>query len=151
MIPTNSTAIHQAVQAAGKRKELTERQEQFLQYYMDNGFKDAKGCAIAVGYSPKAAMQVVRSLKDEIIELAEMMLVEHAPLAALTVVDIMTSGAGIPQAANKMDAAKTLLDRVGMGKKEKMDVTHNVSGGIFIMPAKKEPVTVEGEYTEGDE
>ena len=145
MIPTNTTAINQAVAAAGNRKELTEKQEAFMQNFMDNGFTDAKQCAINAGYSPKMALSVVRSLKDEIMELAEMMMVEDAPRAVLTFREVMESNEGIPQASAKMDAAKTVLDRIGLGKKEKVDVNHNVSGGIFLIPAKQEIKVVEGE------
>jgi hypothetical protein len=37
----------------------------------------------------------------------------------------------------KLQAAQTILDRVGLGKKERLDVNHNVSGGIFILPEKQ--------------
>jgi len=48
----------------------------------------------------------------------------------------MKDSDAIPQANIKLQAAQTILDRVGVVKKEKLDVNHNVSGGIFILPQK---------------
>ena len=56
----------------------------------------------------------------------------------------------MPQANIKLQAAQTILDRVGLGKKERLDVTHNISGGIFILPEKQTiDITSEnGDYEE---
>jgi hypothetical protein len=37
---------------------------------------------------------------------------------------------------------------VGVVKEQKMNVEHNVSGGIFIMPAKEELIVEEAEEVE---
>jgi hypothetical protein len=62
----------------------------------------------------------------------------------------MESKRPIVQANNKLAAAQTLLDRVGVSKVDKIDVNHNMnSGGIFLMPDKA-PLDLEetedGEY-----
>ena len=49
----------------------------------------------------------------------------------------MSSTDAIPQANIKLQAAQTILDRVGVSKTERIDVNHNVSGGIFILPEKE--------------
>jgi hypothetical protein len=49
----------------------------------------------------------------------------------------MTSDDSIPQANVKLQAAQTILDRVGLGKQDRMEVNHNVNGGIFILPEKE--------------
>jgi hypothetical protein len=49
----------------------------------------------------------------------------------------MQSDTAIPQASVKLQAAQTILDRVGLGKQERMEVNHNVTGGIFILPEKQ--------------
>jgi hypothetical protein len=59
----------------------------------------------------------------------------------------MTSDMPIPQVNQKLQAAQTLLDRVGVVKEQKMNVEHNVSGGIFIIPAKEE-MTIDAETAE---
>jgi hypothetical protein len=48
----------------------------------------------------------------------------------------------------KLQAAQTILDRVGLGKQDRMEVNHNVGGGIFILPEKQtiDIVAEEGDY-----
>ena len=61
----------------------------------------------------------------------------------------MNSNKPIPQASNKLQAAQTILDRAGVVKTDKLDVNHNVSGGIFILPEKQTinlTETEEGKY-----
>jgi hypothetical protein len=55
----------------------------------------------------------------------------------------MESKKPVIQAGNKLAAAQTLLDRVGVSKVDKIDINHNMnSGGIFLMPDKA-PVVIE--------
>ena len=59
----------------------------------------------------------------------------------------MESKRPIIQANNKLAAGQTLLDRVGVGKVDRVDVNHNFnSGGIFLMPDKKPLDLEEGDY-----
>ena len=131
-------------------KTLTDKQQKFLDCLIEhNG--NAKLAAQEAGYSGNH-YQVVKSLKNEIIDLATDILANSAPQAALKMVDIMNTDMPIPQIANKLQAAQTILDRVGVVKKERVEVDHKTNGGVFILPAKKEVVTViEGEYTEKNE
>ena len=62
-------------------------------------------------------------------------------------VEVLGSNRPVPQANVKLQAAQTILDRVGLGKQERMQVDHNVSGGIFILPEKQ---TIDLEAEEGD-
>jgi hypothetical protein len=60
----------------------------------------------------------------------------------------MDSDAPIPQANMRVQAAQTILDRVGLGKTDRLDVNvNNTGGGLFILPAKNETV-IEGVYAE---
>jgi predicted aspartyl protease len=59
----------------------------------------------------------------------------------------MDSEVPIPQANMRIQAAQTILDRVGLGKTDRLDVTVNTSGGLFVIPAKKE-VVIDADYTE---
>ena len=56
----------------------------------------------------------------------------------------MDSDAPVPQANQKLHAAQSLLDRVGLVKENKLQIDHNVTGGIFVMPAKEE-IIIEAE------
>ena len=130
-------------------KTLTDKQQKFLDCLIEhNG--NAKLAAQEAGYSGNH-YQVVKSLKNEIIDLATDILANSAPQAALKMVDIMNTDMPIPQVANKLQAAQTILDRVGVVKKERVEVDHKTNGGVFILPAKKKVNVIEGEYTEQDD
>lgn len=123
-------------------KELTEKQQSFLKNLVFfNG--DAKEAAKKAGYSNH--YQVTKSLKTEIIDLAETILAQAAPKAALKLVQIMDSNDPIPQANMRIQAAQSILDRIGLSKTDRVDVTHKAEQGLFILPAKK---VIEGEYSE---
>ena len=88
----------------------------------------------------------MNSLKQEIVELAETVLAREAPKAAFKLVEVMESNTALPQANVKLQAAQTILDRVGVSKTERLKVDHNVSGGIFILP-EKETIDIQAEDT----
>jgi len=141
-------AILPSIDNNTRKRELTEKQQSFLNYLVDtNG--DAKKAAELAGYTSHYH-HVVKTLKSEILELTQEILANSAPKAAFKVVEIMESKRPIVQANNKLAAAQTLLDRVGVSKVDKIDVNHNMnSGGIFLMPDKA-PLDLEetedGEY-----
>lgn len=124
--------------ASTKGRKLTDLQKQALQNYIDRDYTDVKGAFLDAGYTPDSVNAAIRSLRKEIIDLAENILLTTAPSAAHTIRDVMTSEDGVTQAANKLDAAKTILDRVGLGKQEKVDHNVNMQGGLMILPAKRE-------------
>ena len=132
-----------------KKKELTEKQQSFLNYLIDTG-GDLKEAAELAGYKGNH-YQVIQSLKEEIVELAQDLLAHNAPQAAFKLIEVMNSDRPMPQANTKLQAAQTILDRVGVVKKERVEVDHKTNGGVFILPAKKEVTVIEGEYTEQDD
>ena len=137
------------LQPKDSNKTLTDKQQKFLDYLVEtNG--NPKEAAELAGYSGNH-YQVVKSLKNEIIDLATDVLANSAPEAAFKLVDIMNTDKPIPQIGNKLQAAQSILDRVGVVKKDRLEVEHTTSGGVFILPAKKEVTVIEGEYTEQDE
>lgn len=144
-------AILPTIDNQNKKRELTEKQQSFLNHLVDtNG--DAKKAAELAGYTSHYH-HVVKTLKSEILELTQEVLANSAPKAAFKLVEIMDSKKPIIQANNKLAAATTLLDRVGVSKVDRVDVNHNVnSGGIFLMPDKTPVIieTEEGEYEDLD-
>ena len=125
-------------------KELTIKQQSFLDHLVScNG--DTKRAAELAGYAEGSYTSVVKALKTEIIELAENILAQNAPKASLKLVEVMDSTDPIPQANVRLQAAQTLLDRVGLGKTDKLDVNLQNSNGLFILPAKQE-VVIEAQY-----
>jgi|TARA_R110002012_G_scaffold1603_1_gene7860 hypothetical protein len=128
-----------------KERDLTEKQQKFLDCLIQTG-GDPKYAAELAGYSEGSYFQVIKSLKNEIIELASNILAQSAPQAALKLVQVMNTDDPMPQANVRLQAAQTILDRTGLGKQDKLDVNVESEGGsLFILPAK---TVVEGEYVE---
>lgn len=131
-----------------KKRKYTEKQQSFLDAMYDSNTGDIRQAMTVAGYDSSAPSTfLLQSLSSELIEIATHTLAKNAPRAANKIVDIMTSDMPIPQVNQKLQAAQTLLDRVGVVKEQKMNVEHNVSGGIFIIPAKEE-LTIDAETAE---
>ena len=128
-----------------RKKELTEKQQTFLDNVVVTG-GDLKKAAELAGYKGNH-YQVIQSLKDELVDMAQNLLAHNAPRAAMKLVEVMDSDRPVPQASSKLQAAQTILDRVGVAKTERINIDHNVNGGLFILP-QKDTVIVEGEYEE---
>jgi len=116
-------------------RDLTDKQKKFLDCLIETK-GDLKLSAELAGYAGNH-YQVIRSLKHEIVELASDVLAREAPSAAFKLVEMMGSSTAVPQANVKLQAAQTILDRVGVTKKEKLDVNHTVTNSVFILPEKK--------------
>ncbi len=123
-----------------KKRELTEKQQKFLDTLGSEAQGDIKNALKIAGYEDTSYYAVVKSLRQEIIDTANTILAHSAPKAAAKLVEVLESDAPIPQVNAKLQAAQTLLDRVGVAKREHINVNHNVSGGIFILPDKKETI-----------
>lgn len=125
------------------KRELTKKQQSFLTHLVETQ-GDAKEAAKLAGYS-SPHHHVVKSLRSEILELTKEVLATSAPKAAFKLIEIMESKRPVIQASNKLAAATTLLDRVGVAKVDRVDVNHNVGGGIFLMPDKA-PIEIDKEH-----
>ena len=71
-------------------KELTVKQQSFLDYLVETG-GDPKQAAELAGYANNGHWQVVKALKHEIIDLASNILAQSAPQAAIKLVEVMHS------------------------------------------------------------
>ena len=121
-------------------RKLTEKQQSFLDYLIEtNG--NPKEAAELAGYSGNH-YQIIQTLREEIVDLASDVLARSAPQAAFKLIEVMNSDKSMPQINTKLQAAQTILDRVGVSKRERLDINHNVNGGIFILP-EKQPIEVE--------
>ena len=132
------------------KRKLTDKQEKFLNALAGEAKGDAKQALVVAGYEPTSYYMVLDSLKEEIVDVANTILAHSAPKAAAKLVDVLDSDAPIPQVGAKLQAAQTLLDRVGISKRERVDVTHSMGGGIFLLPDKEEVVidAKDAEYEE---
>jgi hypothetical protein len=133
------------------KRKLTEQQETFLNALSGEAKGNIVKAMEVAGYSPTSKSHLVDTLKEEIIEVANKILATSAPRASQKLVEILDSDDPIPQVSAKLQAAQTLLDRVGIAKRDKLDVTHTAAGGIFLIPEKKELIDVNAEDIEDDE
>ena len=132
-----------------QNRKLTAKQEKFLDTLGGEAKGDLKEALRLAGYEDTSYYAVVKALREQIVDVANTILAHSAPKAAQSLVEVLESDRPIPQASVKLQAAQTLLDRVGVSKKEHLNINHNVTGGIFLLPNKKE-VVLEGEYTDDD-
>jgi hypothetical protein len=116
-------------------RQLTEKQQKFL----DVLFEEARGslheAKKLAGYAPDQSTNLlVNSLRDEILERTNTYLAQNAPRAAMAMVGALIDPTelGIKE---KMQAAKEVMDRVGIIKSEKIQV--ETSGGVMILPPKR--------------
>jgi len=128
-------------------KDYTPKQKKFLKLLVKNDFKDAAKCAKDAGYKNNY-WQLISSLKEDIKEISEAMLLGSSPEAAKAMTDILSSDKPIANAAVKLSAARDVLDRSGIIKEEKSTVNHQVSGGIFLLPTKDVLPDIEAEFEE---
>lgn len=125
-----------------KQRNLTEKQQLFLDNLVETK-GDFKKSAELAGYSGNH-YQVLKSLKEEVVDLASDVLAREAPTAAFKIIEVMNSNKPVPQANNKLQAAQTVLDRVGVAKTDRIQIDHNAAGGIFILP-EKQALVIEAE------
>ena len=119
-----------------KSKQITEKQESFLKHLFSDAHGNPRQAAKLAGYDESNYQSVVKSLKQEIIERAEAVLATHSPKAVMGMVNALDEDGSIPGANVRLEAAKQVLDRIGLVKKEKIDVNAKVAHGIFILPPK---------------
>jgi hypothetical protein len=118
------------------KKNLTDTQEKFLDALFGEAKGDPKLAAEIAGYAPHSYPKVVRNLKKEIIELAENHLSTYSAKAAAKMVDLLEEDGTTPHANIRLAAASQILDRVGIVKKDQLDINMKAMHGIFILPAK---------------
>lgn len=127
-----------------KKRNLTEKQQLFLDNIVATE-GDFKKSAELAGYSGNH-YQILKSLKQEVVDLASDVLARSAPKAAFKLIEMIDSDRPVPQASQKLAAAQTILDRVGVSKTDRVEVNHNVQGGIFVLPAKDEVIIESKDY-----
>ena len=124
---------------SNRGRKLSEKQQSFLDNLLNTG-GDPKKAAELAGYAEGSYPQVMKTLREEMIDLASHILAQSAPKAAIKLVHVMDSDEPIPQANIRLQAAQTILDRIGLGKADRVNVNHTTDGGIFILPAKQENI-----------
>ena len=115
-------------------RQLTERQQKFLNVLFDEANGSASSAKIIAGYSTTTNIsEIMRSMKEEILEATQMYMARNAPRAAVAMVDGLDNPTELG-IRDKLSASKELLDRVGLVKTEKVQV--EATNGLMILPPK---------------
>jgi hypothetical protein len=116
------------------RKELTTEHQQFIDALLAHKGVVSKAAA-ECGYSAQYGYVLMKTLRDDIIAAAEHVLALHTPKAVFALIDGVDGELGMG-ANNVIESAKQILDRAGIVKKDKVEVS-GPAGGIFILPVKE--------------
>jgi hypothetical protein len=115
-------------------RQLSEKQEKLLAVLFDEAGGDVIVAKKLAGYSDATSTSdIVKGIKDELMEATQLYMARNAPKAAMAMVGGLfdPTQLGI---RDKLSAAKELLDRTGLVKTEKLQV--ETSGGVMLMPPK---------------
>ena len=116
-------------------KKLTDKQAAFLEALLGEARGNIQAAMDIAGYAKNTkTTEVVGPLKEEITERAGMMLAMNAPKAAFGIIDVLDDPSALG-VRNVISAAREVLDRTDLVKKEQVEVSGN-AGGIFILPPK---------------
>lgn len=120
--------------------DLNPKKELFLEYLFNDAecMGSTRLAADAAGYDSTDHSKIVRELKDEILKRTQERLVLKAPKAAGQLIDMMEEDGSIPKADIRLKAVESLLDRVGVSKKQEMVISGNDTTPLFFIPAKQE-------------
>jgi|TARA_R110000787_G_scaffold112990_1_gene221964 hypothetical protein len=117
---------------------LTEKENTFLDALFNkesNG--DYRTAMNIAGYSKNEyPARIMRRLKDDIIERAEMALAANAPKAVLSMTGILDDPSALGN-REKLASAKEILDRVGLVRTEKVE-HKGVASAVVLLPPLKE-------------
>lgn len=138
--------------AADKKRELTERQQAFLDHlFSEETMGNAKLAKQLAGYSDNVSVAyIVDSLADEIIEKAKRSFASNASKAMFGVLSVLTDPAQAG-AMNKLKAANEILNRAGIKEKPDDNTTKLPENGIVILPAKNNTIKLEVTSNNTDE
>ena len=120
----------------------TPQQELFLEYLFNDAEcnRDTKKACVAAGYDITSHSVLVSRLQDEILERTNKELAMAAPSAVRKLVSAMDEDGSIPKAEVRLKAVESILDRIGLAKKQEISVTSVSAIPLFILPEKKEVV-----------
>ena len=123
------------------KKELTEMQELFVDELMSNG-GDVNRAMTLAGYKRSSKQWLVRSVKDEIVHRTEHLLALNSARAAQRIISTIDDDGTEPRSEIRLKAAESVLNRVGLGKKDTVQHTVTAIHGVVLLPSKKKPQEV---------
>jgi len=123
-------------------RNYTEKQLAFLEAMAGEAKGNINQAIKIAGYGNVSHRDVVPYLQDELIAIAEYILAYNGAKAAFGMVGVLDDPTALG-AKNSVAAAKEVLDRIGIVKKEKLEVSTDEGSGLFILPAKRADETAD--------
>ena len=115
-------------------RQLTEKQQKLLNVLFDEAGGDIVLAKKLAGYADASSTtDVVKGIKEEILEATQTYMARNAPKAAVAITSSLDDPTQLG-IRDRMSAAKELLDRTGLIKTEKVQV--ETTGGVMLMPPK---------------
>ncbi len=115
------------------KRSYSPYQQKLLDTVMDEFGGDALKAAKATNHTHPR--ELIESVKDELIDMANSVLAMHSLKAALKLGEVLDSDQAITQVEAKLKAAQMILDRTNP-KTEKVDLSGEVRTGLIILPTK---------------
>ena len=127
------------------KKNLTQKQDNFLTALFSNGGNISEALKTAK-YSHHSRKDVLASLKEEIAERTKVMLSGAAVKAANNIIKTMDVDVDAEIPTNRLElryrAAGDVLDRIGITKRQQIDISGEIKHGIVLLPSKKPMVDI---------
>ena len=118
-------------------KPITERQQLLIDHLLGAAKGDVRTAMNMAGYSEYTSThEALSPIADEVVKQTQMFIAVNAPKAAMGMVGVVVDPSMLG-AKNLISASKELLDRAGIVKKEKIEITAT-EGAMFILPPKQE-------------
>ena len=125
-----------------KDNTLNAQQELFLDYLFND--PDCERNTIlaceAAGYERSYHRVLVARLQDEIIARTNTELAMAAPRAVHKLVTAMDEDGKTPKSELRLKAVESVMDRIGLAKKQQVEVTSESAIPLFILPEKKQVI-----------
>ena len=118
------------------KRKLTEKQASFLDALFENGGKISEAMRTA-GYNTSRS-KLMQSMREEIAARTKDYLAVNGVKAATRIVEGLDADGTTPlnQMDMRMKAAESILDRIGVSKKQTQEITGQVVHGVVLLPAK---------------
>lgn len=116
-------------------RQLTDKQRAFLSCLGGEAKGDIRTAMKMAGYADNTSVtEVINSLTDEIIEIGKKLLAGNAVKATFKMVDVLDNPSALGN-DRLIAAAKEILDRAGLVKKEQQEQIIKADN-IYILPPK---------------
>tara|TARA_R100000781_G_scaffold33124_1_gene24082 strand:- start:97 stop:459 length:363 start_codon:yes stop_codon:yes gene_type:complete len=116
-------------------RKLTDKQQKFLDVLFDEAGGSVVEAKKLAGYSENnSTTEIVKALKEEIVEITQLYMARNAPRAAMSLVSGMIDPTELGM-KEKLNASKDLLDRIGLAKTDKIQV--EAPNGLMVLPPKE--------------